>query len=246
MAPDPAVTVHAQPAEVTPGAAPARPPPATGPGPPVMAAARAPQHKVSGPSSCATTAAAAALPAQPEERRSAKAAFFAACAGLQQQMRTPARPATEQLRFRLEGVLGHDIAVPEALANAVVAGVAGHAQVAPVAVLLIVGLGERWRHHWLSELRKSDYGAQSRGAWYIPAAAWSEDILRAPSVIPVRDIIQLHVTIWCAKAKHPCTALAASASAPSFRPSRSSSRRQQTSMSKKSPLSAICLPCRLV
>ena len=173
-------------------------------------------HKMYGPS---IIAAAAALPAQPDDLQSTKAAFFAACAGLQQQLRAPACPTTQHLRFRLDAVLWQDIALPEALVQAVVASSPGHVQSSPVqavSVLLIVGLSERWRHHWLSVLRKGDSAAPGRGrrAWHIPAAAWSEDIVRVPGGAGMRGSVRLQVTLWCAVARHYSAAFAACTPAP--------------------------------
>ncbi len=212
-APHPADFAHAQPKDGTPGAAPDRASSAPAPGQPAVVATRDP-HEASGTSNTAANAVAAALPTQPDELWSAKAAFFAACAGLQQQMRAPAHSDAKHLQFRLDAVLGQDIVVPRALLNAVVAtlpGRAGSTLVRLVSVLLIVGLGEQWRHHWLSELRKGDSAAPGCGRWYIPAAAWSEGIVRAPGVAGFRGVMHLKVTIWCANVRRYSGALTTSA-----------------------------------
>ena len=126
-----------------------------------------------------------------------------------------------QLRFPLEGVLGQNLAVPAALAEAALAGIPGGMQLAsivPIGLQLVLGLGEPWGHFWTAKLRKRRGPLAAIGGrdgilsaspapspWIIPAADWSSDVQRAPGNAGRLGAVQLRVTLWCAKYLIDCT-----------------------------------------
>ena len=111
-------------------------------------------------------------------------------------------PSAPPLRFDVTVTRGRDMLVPPEVANAVLASLPDGQgrRDPPVQLSLVLWLGQPMSHQWAATLRRG--GAiltTAASPWVVPAAEWSDDVLRTPRghcLFP-HGTGRLSVTVWC-------------------------------------------------